>query len=354
MQDLLLYIYVRDEDYGRRLHRLINSRRLTGVKVELVTKPEKIHKSVSKSTRVTVLTDIKDYQQSEGVECIFLSDVDDGSGIFQYQKGENLYRDLLVKLGVDRTNEVRTDDSMGEIAGVYAVFSPNPSDATMAASVLSQLLGSYGKCIYLCMSGFWCFCGDAANDEKSIFSTVKSEYRMSEKEGLSYAMFSLERNNFKELINKLKVPLGNSDMLYPVNHFTDLLDCKARDWQTLFERLRKECGYECIVVDMGQLFEFSFEVLAGVDYPIYIKEKGFCGDLYEKIFRYYMELEDGKEAIQRCIFTYLPLEKEEWLNNLKHISISEFFEQPFVKNALVEWYKHLEKEEDDVCCYEEE
>ena len=88
MEDVVLFLYLREEEYGRRLLRFFLNKKNPWLHPELITEKQHLVRRVSlREERLAVLTDDRTVQADEKVEIIYLSNEQDREQkkIFQYQ-----------------------------------------------------------------------------------------------------------------------------------------------------------------------------------------------------------------------------------------------------------------------------
>lgn len=123
--EVILLLYVREEDYGRRLLRFLLAKKNSFLHPELVTDERMLRNRVgTQKQRIVVLTDREMTVKEESREIIYLSAQrsDERKSVYQYQKAEGLYRELLVKLGI---GEKKLPEPLSENAardGEYGFF----------------------------------------------------------------------------------------------------------------------------------------------------------------------------------------------------------------------------------------
>ncbi len=277
MEDVVLLLYMKDEEYGRRLLRFLLRQKNPRLHPELVTSEHLVKNRVGTPTqKLLVLTDREEVTEDEKKEVIYLSNEQDARGkrIFQFQKAEGIYDELLRFMPEAQTGEREAlPEPERGVKGIFGVFSPSCRGAALLSVLLSQYLGGLGRCLYISIEGFPLYYGDRLTDEPDFGGR-----------GMVELLFSLEQPDFAEREEGLRLPFGKAFMLLPVPHFKDLLDCSGEEWNQFLQRLVSDCGYDSIVVEMGQISEYLLDYME-------------CCD------RIYMpEFPDGVESVRRRVF----------------------------------------------------
>ena len=213
--------------------------------------------------------------------------------IFQYQKAEKIYQELATILSLEERD--LTEEREDTKKGVYCVFSPEGTESMMFSVMLSQYLGKKGRCLYISLSGFPVFY------EEQLKETPNFSRR-----GLSELLFSTDQKNFIQLEQEIRQPFGNGYFVSPMSHFKDILDCEPKEWQWLLEQLRNACGYDSVVVEMGQIFEHTLDFLEQGDEVFVIREQGICGRIRNAVFRRYCQMEQKEELERRSHYIQFP------------------------------------------------
>ncbi|MCH5251548.1 MAG: hypothetical protein J1F22_01125 [Lachnospiraceae bacterium] len=314
MERIILLLYLKDVEYGGRLLRFLMGKKNPMLHPELVTVKEKVKMRVgSEKESVAVLTDCMEIEEDEKQQIIYLSNEQDAKKkkIFQYQKAEGIYRELLLQLGIAVEQEGVTDTETTK-KGVYCVFSTEGTSGTALAVSLSQYLGNQGKCLYLNLSGFPIFFGEELRENPLI-----------QEKGLAELLFFVRQKSFSKEQEELRKPFGSAYMLTPVSNFKDLLDCSFEDWKAFFETVISECGYDSIVVEMGQLFEYTLDLMEQADRIFIIREPGVFGKIHTAVFRQYCKMDQKESLERRAEYIRLPFSKEEWEEEISCQSLRE-------------------------------
>lgn len=346
MEHIILLLYLEDVQYGRRLLRFLMGKKNPRLHPELITVKEKIKmRKGSKDEAVAILTDCIEIEEDEKHKVIYLCSEQDAKQkkIFQYQKAEEIYRILLTYLDISPRGQTSGNTKESGIEkGIFCVFSPEGTERTAFAVTLSQYLGQQGNCLYLNLSGFPVFFEEELKEEPSF-----------ERKGLAELLFLVHQDNFETLCRELQEPFGSACMLSPVTNFKDLLDCSMEDWGALFDNLLSKCGYDSIVIEMGQLFEYTLDLLGRADRIFIIREEGLCESIRAAVFRQYCRVEK-KEALERRVeYIVLPFDKKEWEREISCQTLKELSQDTQKMNEIRRVLEEGETGE-EVCIIEDD
>ncbi len=342
MEDIRILLYLEEEAYGQRFLRFLSGKKDPRIHPELVTEKDMLLRRVGTSSqRIVVLTDDESVYGDGKREVILLAGEQDDAKkkIFQYQCAEKIYEQLLSLLHMEKEVSQKVAAKEGE--GVIMLFSPDGGDRTEMAVLLSQYLGKKGKCLYISLSGFPVYYGSEYEKEPS-FLTL----------GLGELLLCPRQEFLPDKLGRFVKPFGSADMLAPLPHYKDLLDCSAEDWRHLLDWLRNEGGYDSVIVEVGQLFETLLDLLElGDRIWIFSREDAF-GKVRGKVFCHYCQMEQRNSLLERAEFIPIPEEAEEWRQSLSMQTLSEWASN----NRIMGQMKDLlqgRREEEDVCMWED-
>lgn len=341
--EVILLLYVREEDYGHRLLRFLLAKKNRFLHPELVTDEKMLWNRVgTQAQRIVVLTDREMMVKEEKREIIYLSAQrgNERKSVYQYQKAESLYRELLVKLGIE---EGKTDEPLSDSAahsgGIWFFISTDGIGLTAAAVMAAQYLALHGKCLYINLTEFPVWFGETLCE--------KPNFQLA---GAGELLFMSEDREFIRREKEVRKELGKAYLLPPFHHYKDLLDSTKEDWQEMFHRLRSDCGYDSIVVELGSLTEHTLDLLSLGDKILLFNQKGMLGDIRFHVWEQYCRMEKSEELlrqIQRCA---IPDEWQEW----ETMMIDELWEEmaenkQFMSKIEAILYQKQEEEEDVYC-----
>lgn len=349
MERIDLLLCLEDERYGERLLAFFTGKKNPALHLELLTAGEILNAGISdQREHVVVLTDSRALQKDSRYRVILLSQMrgEESDSIYLYQKAENIYGELMDRLGGGQKKEREREDHEPDEekdgrSGVYFLFSPEGGMGALAVC-LSQYLGQFGTCLYLNLTGFPLFYGNELVEQPEFG-----------RKGVAELLFSVRQNLFAEKEKEAAIPFGKARMLAPPAHFRDLLDSCTEDWKQMFERLQKECGYQTIVVEAGHLFDSTLEVMELCEHPYFITNDRTVGKLYDNVFEHYIRLEKREELHRRCIWTCDPFESGQKVRIFRYgITVDEIGEDPELMQTVRQWITQMEKEGENDCIIE--
>lgn len=330
MEEVTLFLYLKEKEYGERLLRFLLSKKNPWIHPELVTEAYHVENRIcSEGERLAVLTDFGTVQEDGKKEIIYLANEADREKkrIFQYQKAEGIYNELLILL--ELKPEVKQKESdVEKTDGVYSIFSPEGVGTSCVSVYLSQYLGERGACLYLSAGGFPLYYGGDIQGKPDF-----------EKEGLSELLFSLYQERFSDKEKRIRQPFGNAYMLPPLCHFKDILDCKPKEWRSFLNRLRVDCGYDSIVVELGQLMEHTLDYLEISDRVFLLEREGICGRIRCDVFERYCRQEGKDSLCSKIQKIELPLELPQWETALAEQSVLELSRNGQAMSVVSSWIR---------------
>lgn len=348
MKGIILLLYVRDETYGKRLLRFLTGKKNPLLYPELVTAKERMEqRSGTGDKELVVLTDYAGIEKDDRRKVIYLSDTMDSSEnkIFMYQKAEALYRELLLVLQMEKSvrSPARSGTGTERKAGVFCILDPDGRAGRALSILLAQYLGRQGKSLYLNLSGFPLYYGGALKEEPDFLG-----------KGLGELFFCMDEERFAEHVGELVKPFGCAELIAPFPHYKDLLDCGIGEWEKLLRRLRRDCGYDSIVIELGQLFEYTLELMAQSEYPCLIENPGLCGRVQTAVFRHYCELEQKQALIRSCHMVQPFSEWESGAALLAEKTPEELGADEFLMGQVSEFLAGLQRGGDDDIIFEQD
>ena len=331
MEDVTLLLYLKDVEYGKRLLRFLVQKKNPGLHPELVTSGNGMEFRIGMGTGgLVILTDDPTVHGDEKRKVINLSNVQDRTKgkIFQFQKAEKIYQEILWQCRLEEKKEP-AGSRREEISGqekIFVVFSPNAADATEFSVILSQYMAQGGRCLYLQLSGF------------PVYSVAEPEAEVPLSGGMGDLMFMLEQEDFAERAGEFSLPFGRAEMLPPFAHFKDLLDCRPEDWKRFLERLQKECGYDSIIVEMGQVFEHFLDLMERADRILFLQVPGVMGRVQRAVFRRFCHTEKKEDLLKRIRYVRQPEDFRPAASEWGNVRLEELTEDgrkmQYVKQAL--------------------
>lgn len=340
MKKVILLLFFQDETYGKRLLRFLTGKKNPALHAELITEKEHLEtKNEWKDRELVVLTDYAGIKENDRRKVIYLSGESDRAKnrIFMYQKADSLYQNLLDSLKLQQCT-----GGTAVKKGLFCLLDPGGSSSALAV-LLSQYLGKQGKCLYLNLTGFPLYYGSELREEPEFSGR-----------GMGELFFCMDEEHLAEHAGTLAIPFGYAEMMAPFPHFKDLLDCGIREWDSLLLRLRTECGYDSIVIELGQLFEYTLGLMAQSEFPCLIETPDLCGRIRTAVFRQYCRLEQKEELIGSCHIVPNPIGGEQGTALLSNMTPEEIGSDTALMVQTEAWLRKLGGEEGNDIVYREE
>jgi len=275
MEKIRVYLCLSDVAYGRRLLGLMTGKNHPALQFELVTSRQE---EGDYKEGEYCLTDWESLQGKKG--CFYLSEVGtdrDLGRIFRYQKGEDIYGDLLDFLDLDAKEASQ---------GIYVIYSQKTWGGDLVGLVLSQELGERSNCLYVNLDPF---CPWSQGGEESLSDLLFSP-------GLSGAALR---------------DFGLAKCLPGFIHYRDFLDCKASDLEGLLKLLMGEEGFESGVLVMSGIQENFLDIMSLGNEIIYVEEEGPWGQREREILGEICKREGRKDLLERVKICPLAQEWQE-------------------------------------------
>lgn len=344
--EVILLIYVQEEVYGKRLLRYVLGKKNPYLHPELVTSSDMVTYRVGTETqKVVVLTDKEDIRAEGKKAVIHLTARQnvERNTIFRYQKAENIYKQLLLQLGMkEESNPDNLMKNAGQKRGIVFVLSPDAIGVTAMATLISQWLGQNGCCLYLNLTGFPIWFGESLCEEP--------DFQLS---GVDELLFMSNREDFAEREKEIRRPMGQAFLLPPFHHYKDLLDSTKEDWHELFQRLQTDCGYDSIVVELGPLMEHTMDLLSLGNEIIFLSQKGLLGKVRFNVWKQYCRMEKKQELLYQTRRLLLPEEWQEWEEMILEHPLKEIAGNNQLMARVNELLEHDREGEEDVCLWED-
>lgn len=287
MGRIRIRICMKNSEYGMKLARYMSGRHNADIEVELLTdwkdKTEFEREDV-------VLSDDGEYLDRLSCRSIRMVRTPEEQGercIFMYQKRELLYEELLKKMGIGQKQEYREGDKQ-----IVAVFSPEGGDdKTVLALTYASGLSQGHAVLYVN------FCGFPALFEGAFERGDKEEYP-----GITELMLKENTQSFVECLKQAAYPLGNIHVVKPVDHYKDLLDFSIDDLRRFMKNLRDQTVYDKVVLEVGQIFEYTLDLLEFADEILIPKEEGILAAVRRSVLQRYCNMEGRSELWKRIRF----------------------------------------------------
>lgn len=304
MTEFILLLYMQEEVYGKRLLRFLLGKKNPHLHPELVTSQDMINYRVGTETqKIIVLTDHEEIEEDEDKIVILLTGAKKKGKrtVYQYQKADGIYEDLLKQLGIKEEISTDISPSLQERRGIIFLLSVDLTGATAVATILSQYLGRQGSCLYLNLTGFPVWYGDSLSEQP--------DFQMP---GVDELLFISDRTGFAGREREIRKSMGQAWLIPPFRHYKDLLDSTKDDWQKLFHRLRMDCGYDSIIVELGPLMEHTLELLSLGDEIFFLMQRGLLTKIRLNVWKQYCRLENREQLLEKIKWIMLPEEWQDW------------------------------------------
>lgn len=293
MERAKLYIYAKNADYGEKLMRFLASRHNAGIDVELLTG---IKDKEELERDAYLISDDEDAWEKINCRVIRLKATPGTVGkdeIFMYQSGPEIYRQILNVTGA-AAQEIRQGEALS-VPKVVCIFSPGESEEkTVFALRTAFERAERGTVLYMSMCGF-----------PVMFEQESGEEVRVGQKGLSELMLCTDLCIFEEMLDELSISLGKLSVIAPAEHFRDLFDFTREEAMRFMEHLGKQTRYDTVVIETGQLLEFTFSVLAAADAVLVPQEPGVFAKAKRRLLKEYCERDGEDELWNR--FQFVPV-----------------------------------------------
>lgn len=304
MTEFILLIYMQEENYGKRMLRFFLGKKNPHLHPELVTTMDRVtHRMGTETQKVIVLTDREEIEENENRLLILLTGTKKigKRTIYQYQKADGIYEELLMQLGMKEELSANTFPLWQERRGIIFLLSVDLMGVTAVATMLSQYLGRQGSCLYLNLTGFPVWYGEELCEQP--------DFQMP---GIDELLFMVNRTGFASREREIRKPIGQAWLIPPFRHYKDLLDSTKDDWQKLFHYLQMDCGYDSIIVELGPLMEHTLELLSLGDEIYFLMQQGLLGKIRLNVWKHYCRMENKEQLLEKIRWVMLPEEWQDW------------------------------------------
>lgn len=287
-----LYIYAKNADYGEKLMRFLASRHNAGIDVELLTG---IKDKEELEQDAYLISDDEEAWEKMKCRVIRLKAVPGTVGkdeIFMYQSGAEIYRQILNVTGAVEP-ETRQREALS-VPKVVCIFSPGESEEkTVFALRTAFERAERGTVLYMSMCGF------------PVMPQENGEEIEVGRKGISELMLCADPCIFEEMLDELAVAWGKLSAIAPAEHFRDLFDFTREEAMRFMEYLEKQTRFDTVVIETGQLLEFTFSILAAADAVLVPKEPGVFAEAKRRLLKEYCE-RDGEDELWKR-FQFVPV-----------------------------------------------
>lgn len=289
LEQVKLYIYAKKIEYGEKLMRYIAGQQNPYIEVELLTKLRE--KTEFKQDDFVISDDIGSISDLEcnTVQIVKRPEEETEGKIFMYQSREMVYQKLLAWMGVGKWKK---EDRKNTDTRLICVFSPGGGDERTHLAFHRALESAQReKVLYISLCEFPIFAGEESGEKAGV-----------ETAGLSDLILCAKSSAFDEKLEELAVSTGPIWMIAPAGHYKDLLDYPSQEMVLFAQRMKQQSIFDVVIVEVGQLFEYTLEFLASADEVIVPEEKGFFAEARKRVLEQYCIREGQRELWEHLRF----------------------------------------------------
>lgn len=303
-----IFICMTDLDYGSRLARYLTGRYNSGVEVELLTGWR--DKADVRDEDIVLTDDPKISGNPDGQIVLFVKTPEEQgkNKIFMYRSREEIHRELLELTG---KKEALNRNISPQERGIIVVFSPEGGDEkTVLALKRAGELSRNKRVLYISLCGFpICF--------NSLLEKEGSGRDKDVSSGLTDLMLRTEGKDFTQGLEDAVFQLGKIWSVTPASHYKDLLDFSLEDIRRFMRGLKAQEMFEVIVLELGQIFEYTLDLMVYADQILIPRESGILAAIRRNVLQRYCGMEGKPELWERMTFeesdSSLPETEEELL-----------------------------------------
>lgn len=297
----IMAVYDVDACYAQRFADVVNQREKMPFTVIPFTSMEVLKEySADQPIEILLISGEVSPKQIEGVKAEAVITLAEGEivsvagnypSVYKYQSADSVVREVLAYYC---ENPQAQFVAVGKKAKVIGIYSPvSRCLKTSLALTMGQQLARDHKVLYVSFELF-------AGFTKLIDSECKGD--------LSDVLYFFRQDSFGVMrLRSMVYSWKDMDYIPPIRYPQDLEQLTGEEAACLVERLAKECGYEYIIVDMGQSICNMIPVLQNCD-KVYMPVKEDCVSSAKlEEFEYYLRLsgqEKLKDMIQRVKLPY--------------------------------------------------
>lgn len=279
MKLVKIALYSQNKTYGKRLFHYFEGKKNRYMKFYLATGQEGLMKILEEQIDGVLIDEDLQSEFPLLPNPVWLTneEKEGDNKIFMYQSAGRIYT---------RIQEIFLKETVCNKQLMTCVFSPEGSkDKTEFALSICKERMEKGPVIYLSLSGFPVIFGENLVERPEL-----SEL------GMSHLIFTMSERDFKEQLAQCSFFYEGIQVITPFWHYKDLLDIDFVDLQHFFELVAKTRPEASIVIEMGQIFEYTFEVLELADEILIPMSAGIFDQIRLNVLRGYCRLE-GKETL---------------------------------------------------------
>ena len=290
MDRIKLLICTKQKEYGEKLLRFLSAQRNPDIEAELLTADageavDAIMEKTGTEQNVCVISDDREVLEHVGGQSVALVSLPETEGkreIFMYQRVEDIYRQILSLAGIPVRKEAR--DLELSLPKVTCVYAPGESEEKTVFALRTAIdRAERGTVLYINLCGY-----------PLLFRE--------EQEGISNLMLCNKLEVFEERLRELAFRAGQISVLAPARHFRDLFDFSQEEVRRFIAYMKQQTLYEAVVIELGQLFDFTFVLLAEADAVLMPQEPGILAEKKRQLFCGYCYREGQETVWERIKF----------------------------------------------------
>lgn len=228
------------------------------------------------------------------------------NGIYRYQNGDVLARQLNEVTGIGNSHTYGCADRSTKLVGVYTPI--GRCLQTSFTLVLGQMLASKYKVLYLNFESF------------SGFSQMMQRNFHSDMADLLYFLKNLSQD-FSHQFENAKQNINGLDFVPPAFSYIDISQVLPGEWERFFDELGKQGEYDFILLDLTDYVQGLYQILRSCSHVYTITRND--GMALAKIAHYEdvlkeLSYEDIIEKTKKCsfpIYRQLPANMEELIHS---------------------------------------
>lgn len=258
-----------EKQYAKNLLQIFSSKHETGVQLYLFYTLEELRK-FSEQKKIHILLIAGEYLKEEREEIpaesryVLIRDnklLPDGEkGVLRYQSADAIWTQIFKNVSEQKQDlELVTVKTDGTVIGVYSPV--HRIGKTRFAIGMGKKLAEKEHILYLNLEEY---------SGEEFYFQERPEGDLGD---LLY-YHRQERDNIGIRISTMAGQTEKLDYIYPMRYLQDLKAVKKDEWLSLLERIRRECIYGKVILDIGDSVDGLFEILKACDviYTPYIDE----------------------------------------------------------------------------------
>lgn len=258
-----------EKQYAKNLLQIFSAKHVAGVRLYLFYTMEELQR-FSEQKKIHILLIAGEYPKEERVNIqaearyVLLREEEplsgEEQGVLRYQNADAIWTQITVneaeRGGEPAISAVRIKEA------VIGVYSPvHRIGKTRFAIAMGKKLAEKEPVLYLNLEEY------SGNE---LYFSEKPKVHMGD---LIY-YYRQEGGNLGIRISTMAGQLDRLDYIYPMPYLQDLKAVKKDEWLGLLERIRRECIYGKVILDIGDSVDGLFEILRACDviYTPYIED----------------------------------------------------------------------------------